>query len=109
MTAWVGGACATSTARVSPCQTNNPNSHLRTKRIPNPKRLLGGKCCATALSSAEFLKHAFSHLQEFIKGVVSIQSFTANLTGQSITGGTVGILLGSTAITLGLVSVANMC
>ena len=34
-------------------QINNPNSHQKAKRIPNPKCLLGGKCCETALLSAQ--------------------------------------------------------
>ena len=50
------------------CQIRNLDSHQKIKRILNPKCLLGGECCATALLLAqEDLKNTRSRLQEVVE------------------------------------------
>ena len=50
------------------CQIDNPNTHQKAKRVPNPECLLGGDCCAVAILSAqEDFKSTRSRLQEIVE------------------------------------------
>ena len=51
------------------CQIDNPDPSRKTNRVPNPQRLLGGECCATAILSAQNdFRSTHSRLQEIAEG-----------------------------------------